>query len=90
MIKIGLLEDEDTIHGTDYIRPLEFLYESWGNELRTFSEFSGQPLNHLGWVLAQDVCPAWVGHTVEYANRVSTVKYEFVRGNIPSTHLEKY
>lgn len=90
MIKIGLLEDNDIIKANDYTRQLDFLQEGWSDQLLTNANYSGQPINRLGWIRADIVCPFWVGKTVKSFNTASTIRYEFIRGNVPDEHKEKF
>ncbi len=89
MIKIYLLEDNDVIESTDYARQLDFIYGDWSDQLLSNSNYSGRPINRLGWMKADLIMPFWVGKTVKSANAAIGVKYEFIRGNLPNSHKEE-
>lgn len=96
MIQIHLLEDFDIIKPDDLCRQLELDYDGQSDHLIFTSPYSGTKINRLGWLRAKNVCPYWIGKTVGDFNSKLTSKsnhhkhspYEFVRGNIPLSHME--
>jgi hypothetical protein len=97
MITIQMLEDADTIEATDYVRQLSLTFNGQSDTLETTSTYGGSRTNRLGWMLAAEVCPAFVGKTVGEFNRgmdfkhrhyIEVSQYEFIRGNVPITHHE--
>lgn len=92
MITIQLLEDNDVIQADDLVRQLSLMYSGQSDYLETISTYGGGPVNRLGWIPAKYTCPFWVGKTVgEFTQRMGRFgsDYEFVRGKVPNTHLEK-
>ena len=96
MIQIGLLEDQDVIEGFDFMRQLDLLYEGQSDHLPTKSTYGGSPINHMEWLEVHRACPAWIGMTVGEIRQWSLgmnkqhqrfPDYEFVRGNIPRSHI---
>jgi hypothetical protein len=97
MISIQMLEDSDIIEATDWVRQLSLTYDGQSDTLLTTGTYGGSRINRLGWMLAAEVCPAFVGKTVGKFNRGMDFKhrhmtevsqYEFIRGNVPKSHLE--
>lgn len=96
MIPVNILEPTDIIQSTDWVRQLSLTYEGQSDYLQTTSTYAGTPINRLGWLLAKDVCPAFVGRSV--SDFFSAIKkfyltsdkhsYEFLRGDIPNRHKE--
>lgn len=93
---ILLLEDEDLIEASDYVRQLDLLYTGQSDYLATRSTYGGSPINHLKWIEVSRSCPAWVGKTVgEFRNVMldtwrphqEVPDYEFIRGTLPADHI---
>lgn len=97
MITVNILEAEDVILPTDYVRQLTLLYNGQSDYVETTSCYGGGRINRMGWIRADEAVPAWCGSTVgtitsrlaELAGGTRNgVLYEFVRGSVPSAHLE--
>ena len=97
MITIHMLEDSDIIEGTDFVRQLSLTFVGQSDTLMTTSTYGGTRINRTGWMLAAEVCPAFVGKTVIEFNRgmdfkhrhhIEVSQYEFIRGDIPLSHQE--
>lgn len=98
MISVSILEDIDVIQSTDYVRQLSLTFEGQSDYLATTATYGGGAINRLGWIPAKYFCPFWVGKTVkEFRSRMEATgrhssevcDYEFIRGDIPKSHLEK-
>lgn len=88
MKQIFILETNDEIEATDWVRQLEV---EWGHSdsLQTNSTYGGTPINRMGWIPVKWIMPYWVGSTVgDYLDAVK-LKYEFARGDLPQSHLEE-
>lgn len=92
MITIQMLEDQDVIQADDLVRQLSLMYEGQSDYLMTTSTYGGGAINRLKWIPAKYNCPFWVGKTVgtfnEKMERFGS-GYEFIRGAVPSDHLER-
>lgn len=97
MITIHMLEDTDIIEATDWVRQLSLTYDGQSDTLLTTGTYGGTRINRLGWMLAAEVCPAWIGNTVgefntgmdfKHRHMTEVSQYEFVRGAIPKSHQE--
>lgn len=97
MITLHMLEDTDVIEATDWVRQLSLTYQGQSDTLMTTSTYGGSRINRLGWMLAAEVCPAFVGKTAGEFNRgmdfkhrhqVEVTQYEFIRGAVPVSHHE--
>lgn len=97
MIAVHILEHHDVIQETDYVRQLSLVFDGQSDSLITTNPYSGHRINRLGWILASEECPYWVGRTVgEYNDGMQfdgrhdseLCRYEFIRGEIPDSHLE--
>ena len=96
MISVSILEPDDVIKSTDYVRQLSLVFTGQSDFLATTNTYNGKPMNRLGWMQAKDVCPFFVGKTVKEFNTTpsarhatETFRYEVIRGNLPLSHLEK-
>ena len=92
-----MLEESDTIEATDWVRQLSLTYTGQSDYLETTSIYGGGRINRTGWMTAAEVCPYWVGRTVGEFNEGADFKhrhqsevsaYEFIRGDIPVSHVE--
>ncbi len=91
-----LLEDDDVINPTDWIRPLTITLDS-GESINGFSMYGGSPQNNVRWVQFKDVFgECHYGKTVrqikEMANQYvhaqnRSMRYEIVRGDLPGDHI---
>ena len=96
MISVTILEENDTILPSDWIRPLHFPSNNYSdpNPPDSFSTYSGKPLNNIRWVKVKDLLGIyWYGKTIKELNynsfKIGTnhlLKYEIIRGNIPISH----
>lgn len=97
MQTLMLLEDDDVIEPTDWIRPLRIVTMGGGmsDDYSFKSCYSGTPENNVKWTRVCDIIgPVWKGKTLGQLNAlaVSTNKasaataYEIVRGDIPMSH----
>jgi hypothetical protein len=97
MISVQILEDDDVILADDLVRQLSLTYTGQSDYLATTATYGGGPINRLGWIRADVVCPFWVGKAVgkfrkamlgrdRHACEISN--YEFVRGPVPKSHME--
>lgn len=106
MIQVAILEDEDTILGTDFVRQLKLEYVGQSDVLLLENNYSRKPINYLTWLeVSRAGMDYWVGRTVgEFRSGMLAMEkqhqpvsdYEFIRGEIPKSHimpetgLEKY
>lgn len=97
MITVYMLENNDVIQATDFVRQLRLTYEGQSDYLVTTSAYGGTRINRTGWMRAEEVCPYWVGKKVGAFNKgmdfnhrhMSEVSaYEFIRGDVPQSHWE--
>lgn len=96
MKTIGILEKDDVILATDYVRYLEIEYCGQSDTVSTRSTYSGTPINFFRWLTVKEA--GWmhfIGKTVGYVekaiNRMERAhqplaRYEFARGDIPESH----
>lgn len=89
MIAVSILEPDDTLLGTDWVRPLTFSPLSRGSDtilVNAHSTYSGAPTNHVRWVEAKDVFgTVWLGR--RFGDVVSACgNYEAIRGPMPTPH----
>lgn len=91
MYQIIFLDENDIINPTDYCRPLELSYSfAQSDSIITHSTYSGSPINNLKWVLVSQVLgKVWYGKKYKEYTKGNSIKYEFVRGNIPTEHILK-
>lgn len=89
MITVQVLEPTDTIEPNDWVRQLSLHYDGQSDYLPRNNTYSGKPMNRMGWIIAQFVCPFWVGKTVSEFTERTGLPYEFVRGPIPVSHQEE-
>lgn len=98
MISVSILENQDIIQEDDCVRQLSLVYTGQSDYLATNATYGGSPMNRLGWLPAKFVCPAWVGKSVGEFRKtmlgrdrhaVEMSNYEFVRGQVPTSHYEK-
>jgi len=89
MIQIQLLEEDDIINPTDFCRPLSLQYSEFSNSIFTKATYSGSPINNMKWCRVQFILgKCWHGKKIkEYNSKDSIRKLEFVRGQIPDSHL---
>ena len=96
-ITVLMLDDKDVILPTDFVRQLSLVFDGQSDHLATTATYGGGRINRLGWMLASEVCPGWIGRTVGRFNAAMTGRdrhatelsaYEFVRGDIPESHWE--
>ena len=94
MIQVNILEQADIIKETDFVRQL-VISENEDGVVEHNSMYSGLPTNRSRWLTANVVCPAFIGKTVGVFNEVMArfyrleVSHEFIRGNIPESHVVK-
>lgn len=97
MITVYMLENNDVIQATDFVRQLRLTYTGQSDYLETTSTYGGSRINRTGWMRAEEVCPYWVGKKVGAFNKgmdfnhrhMSEVSaYEFIRGDVPQSHWE--
>lgn len=90
MKTVQILEPSDVIQADDFIRQLFLDYDGQSDYLPTSSAYSGRRINRLGWIRASEMCPAWVGKSVQNAcmDEFNTPSHEFMRGDIPRSHWE--
>lgn len=89
MITVQLLEINDKILPTDWCRPLTLVSMNGGySDSYSFeSEYSGNPINNAKWCKVSDIFgETWFNSTVRQINKIGQ-PYEFIRGDIPKTHL---
>lgn len=88
---VEILTHEE-IRAGDWVRQLNLSYEGQSDYLATNSTYGGSRINRLGWMRADEVCPGWVGKSVvEFGKAMKEIglRYEFVRGAVPATHVER-
>jgi hypothetical protein len=88
-----LLEDGDVIHSTDFCRPL-MRSADFSNSSDTWmstNTYGGGPADFLKWAHVYHILgPCWYGKKLgEYTRGPSCVPMEFVRGEIPESHILK-
>lgn len=69
MITVYMLENNDVIQATDFVRQLRLTYEGQSDYLVTTSAYGGTRINRTGWMRAEEVCPYWVGKKVDAFNK---------------------
>jgi hypothetical protein len=89
MITLQLLESDDRVSPEDWCRPLRIVSMNGGHsDYYSFqSEYTGAPENNVKWVKVKYILgKVWHGKTVAEidAELGKYVKYEFVRGDIPT------
>ena len=89
MINIQLLEQDDIVEPENWCRPLSITSMSGGHsDYYSFqSQYTGAPENNVKWVKVKYILGrGWHGKTVAEidAKLGKFVKYEYVRGNIPT------
>jgi len=89
MINIQLLEQDDIVEPEDWCRPLSITSMSGGHsDYYSFqSQYTGAPENNVKWLKVKYILGrGWHGKTVAEidAKLGKFVKYEYVRGNIPT------
>lgn len=84
MLNMQILENNDQVAPTDWVRPL-YLFSD-GGEICTRSVYGGRPINNLRWIRVYAYfAPCWHNQTVvEICERLGP--HEFLRGNVPTTH----
>lgn len=93
-VRVEILTSEDILRGDDLCRPLSATFDGQSDTFQTVATYGGGPINHFGWVPVDAVCPAWVGksvgqfHTALNKLHHSTPDYEFLRGDVPLSHME--
>ncbi len=86
MKTIQLLEETDILCPDDWSRPLELRQSQFSDSYFFTNAYSGTPINNVEWVKASAIFGAcWMGRPIKDLN-AGTIKYEFVRGNIPKDH----
>lgn len=97
MIDLQMLEADDVIQATDFVRQLNLTFPGQSDDLETTSMYGGGRINRVGWMLAAEVCPYFVGKTLGELNRgvnfkhrhmTEVTQYEIIRGAIPYDHWE--
>jgi len=89
MKTVQILEKEDIVEGTDWCRPLQLCTMNGGHSdyMSYRSQYSGRPENNVKWAPVNKIFGAgWLGCSVESINN-HLQKYEFVRGDIPKSHI---
>jgi hypothetical protein len=97
MITIGILERDDVIGPTDYMRCLEIEYTGQSDYVATRSCYSGSPKNYFRWLMIKDAgIDYFMGKTVgEFEDAIygmekphqPIARHEFARGLIPDNHM---
>lgn len=95
-ITIQILERDDVIQATDFVRYTEIEYTGQSDTVMTRNTYGGSPMNFFRWLRADQAgIPYWIGKTVgefEAAlNRLEKphqmiARWEFARGPIPQSH----
>ena len=88
MITVQLLEEDDILQPTDYCRPLLLTTTSPQSDHYSFSNtYSGLPENYVKWLrVEQKFGECWYGKPIK--NLLAKIEpYEFIRGEIPKSHL---
>ncbi len=93
MKTLFLLEDDDIIEPTDWIRPITII----GDSINGFSTYSGRPMNNVRWVQFQDIFgKVHFGKTVRQLKEMATQyvhapnrseTFEIMRGEMPAAHV---
>lgn len=89
MKTVQILEPDDLIDPEDWCRPLMLISMSGGHsDSYSFKgAYSGTPENNVKWVKVKDQFgPIWFGKMTREVNFELGMRYEFLRGNLPSTH----
>ena len=89
MIQVQLLEADDRVDPEDWCRPLSLMTMNGGHsDYYSFEScFTGAPENNVKWVKVKYILgKPWHGQTVKAIDKAlgEYVKYEYVRGDIPS------
>lgn len=95
-IKIEILDSNDRIEATDFIRYLDIEYVGQSDTVETRSTYGGTPINFFRWVPVNRFCPHFIGKKVKKFEEAMysiekphqhVARYEFARGEIPAEHL---
>ena len=90
MKPVEILEDNDTIRDNDWCRPLSLCTMSGGmsDSMSFRSCYSGSPENNVKWTRVSNVLgDGWIGCTVKAITKALDTRYEFLRGDIPKSHI---
>ena len=90
MKTVQILEPDDTVDPEDWCRPLVLISMSGGHSdgYSFKNAYSGTPENNVKWVKVKDQFgPIWFGKMTRVINYEIGMRYEFVRGDLPSTHI---
>lgn len=84
---VQILEDDDILQPTDYCRPLILTTLSPQSDVYSFyNTYSGTPENNTKWIrVDQKFGECWFGKPVK--ELINSHPYEFIRGEIPKSHL---
>ena len=89
MKTVQILEADDLIEAEGWCRPLLLISMSGGHSdgYSFASQYSGLPENNVRWVKVKDQFgPVWFGKMSREVNFDLGMRYEFLRGHLPSTH----
>jgi hypothetical protein len=102
MVKIQILEQDDTITANCWYRPLNLL-SGYDDALPLTNTYGGGPINNVKWLLVGIHAPGHIGKKLKEINSparsncISDLKwyYEFILGTPPRQHIhfdmyEKY
>lgn len=96
MKHVGILEREDVILATDYVRYLDIELVGQSDTVLTRSTYGGSPINFFRWLTVEEARMFhFIGKTVGYfedkmggfeKQHQPVARYEFARGDIPDSH----
>lgn len=87
MKKIQLLEANDKVTTKTWCRPLQYDDLWYSDGYREVSDYSGSPVNSYRWSRVDDVLGPHVGKTVAEICKELHRNYEFVKGDLPKSHI---
>lgn len=95
-ITIQILERDDVIQATDFVRYMEIEYEGQSDTVMTRGTYGGLPMNFFRWLKVEDAgMPYFIGKPVGFVEdwhaRIEkqhqpVARWEFARGPIPKAH----
>lgn len=95
-ITIQILERDDVIQATDFVRYMEIEYEGQSDTVMTRGTYGGSPMNFFRWLKVEDAgMPHFIGKLVGFVEdwhagierqHQPIARWEFARGSIPKSH----
>ena len=85
---VQILGEDEIITEDLFIRPLTFSSTGLSDTHFTTNCFSDSPINNYKWTkVLRCLGKYWLGKTVGEYNEGTSIPYEFVRGELPASHI---